>query len=281
VTARTETSAAIAAVERALEIATTRAGADQITLKGARDVVTATDVAVEEAIREILATTSWPVVGEEGGGSAADASSYWLVDPICGTRNFASGIPLYCANVALVEDDEVTAAVVGDASTGDVLVAERGNGAWAVANGERRTLAVSDESETIVIEDGHNGADPNRRERAASGVANVMRAFRWHVRTLSTSLPLAYVAAGRVSAYVLFSTSTLHIAAGSLLAAEAGAVVTDVDGKPWTLRSDSIVASAMPALHDDLLGLVRESAANAGDASARASGPRRKRTSRR
>jgi myo-inositol-1(or 4)-monophosphatase len=74
---------------------------------------------------------------------------------------------------------------------------------------------------------------------------------------LSTTLALAYVAGGRVAAYVLFWTSALHVAPGSLLVAEAGAVVSDLDGRPWTIQSDSIVASATPALHYDLLALAR------------------------
>jgi myo-inositol-1(or 4)-monophosphatase len=74
---------------------------------------------------------------------------------------------------------------------------------------------------------------------------------------LSTTLALAYVAAGRVAAYVLFWTSELHVAVGSLVAAEAGALVSDIDGRPWTTRSDSIVAAADPALHADLLALVQ------------------------
>jgi myo-inositol-1(or 4)-monophosphatase len=256
---RPETLVALEAVGLALPLAHGRVGAGDVTLKGARDLVTATDVAVEDAIRRVLGETlSLPVVGEEGGGEAsADGGSYWLVDPICGTRNFASGIPLYCVNVALVEDQEVVLGVVGDPSTGEVHVAERGSGAWALRGAERRRLVAADDSQTIVIEDSHADPEPARRERAAASVAAAIRAFRWDIRALSTTLALAYVAAGRVSAYVLFWTSALHVAAGSLLAAEAGAVVSDVDGRPWTIRSNSIVAAATPALHADLLALVQ------------------------
>ena len=92
------------------------AGAREITVKGARDIVTATDVAVEDLVRRHLGDVlGRPVVGEERGGEPpADGSPYWLVDPICGTTNFASGIPLFCVNLALVENNEVTVAVVGD-----------------------------------------------------------------------------------------------------------------------------------------------------------------------
>lgn len=244
---------AIDAVERALEMTYGRVGAEDISHKGARDLVTATDVAVEDAVRaSVSEALDLPVVGEEAGSDdPRGRSPYWLVDPICGTRNFASGIPLYCVNVALVEDEQVVLAVVGDPTTGEIHVAERGRGAWALNDDAPRALTTSDESGTIVVEDSHAEAD--RRERAAQFAANAIRADRWELRALSTTLSLVYVAAGRVAAYVLFWTSAVHAGAGSLLAAEAGATVTDVDGRPWTIRSDSIVASATPALHHELL----------------------------
>ncbi|HEV2892045.1 MAG TPA: inositol monophosphatase [Frankiaceae bacterium] len=241
---RPETEVAAGAVRRALDAASS--GPRDVSAKGVRDVVTGTDVAIEDALRSALPGA---VVGEERAGESG-AGAYWLVDPICGTRNFASGIPLYCVNVALVESGVVTVAVVGDASTGSVLVAERGGGAW---DGDRR-LAASAASNVLVVEDSH--AEGARRERAASFAAAAVRADRWDLRSLSTTLSLAYVAAGRVAAYVLFWTSPVHAAAGSLLAAEAGATVTDLDGRPWTLDADSLVASADPALHADLLALL-------------------------
>ena len=68
-------------------------------------------------------------------------------------------------NLALVEDGHVTLAVVGDPSTDEIQVAERGRGAWALKDSVRRALTTSDESRTIVIEDGKSSAA--RREHAA------------------------------------------------------------------------------------------------------------------
>ena len=78
--------------------------------------MTTADVAVEDAIRAAVdAAHGLPVVGEERGGETpADGSPYWLVDPICGTRNYASGTTLWCVNLVLVEDGAVTIGVVGD-----------------------------------------------------------------------------------------------------------------------------------------------------------------------
>lgn len=254
---RPETHVALGAVERALELARRGVGAAVIIPKGRRDQVTATDVAVEDAVRGIVSdVVGLVVVGEERGGEApADGSSYWLLDPICGTRNFASGMPLYCVNLALVEGDQVTVAVVGDPSTDEIHVAERGRGAWAVKDSLRRALTTSGESRTIVIEDGKSSAA--RREHAAQFTASAIRADRWDFRSLGTTLALSYLAAGRVSAYVVFWASAIHTAAGSLLVTEAGGTLSDIDGGPWTVHSDSIVGSANPDLHQELLDLVR------------------------
>src|SRR5690242_15015141 len=153
---RGETQVAVDAVARALDLARRRGGADAISSKGGRDLVTATDVAVEDAVRALVShSMGFPVVGEERGGEApADGSPYWLVDPICGTRNFASGIPLYCVNLALVEGGQIALAVVGDSSTGEIHLAERGGGAWAITDASPRRLATSGESRTVVIEVG-------------------------------------------------------------------------------------------------------------------------------
>lgn len=254
---RPETLVAIDAVERALNLTRRRVGAADTTAKDGRDLVTATDAAVEDAVRGILShAVGSTVVREERGGEApADGSPYWLVDPICGTRNFASGMPLYCVNLALVEGDQVTVAVVGDPSTGEIHVAERGRGAWALKDGARRALTTSDESRTIVIEDGKStGA---RREYAAQFIAAAIRADRWNFRSLGTTLALSYMAAGRISAYVVFWASAIHTGVGSLLVTEAGGTLSDIDGRPWTIHSDSVVVSANPDLHQELLDLAR------------------------
>jgi fructose-1,6-bisphosphatase/inositol monophosphatase family enzyme len=103
---RRETGVAIEAAAQAVEVVCRGIGVDQLTLKAPRDPVTATDLAVEDAMRGMLGERlGMPVADEERVGQApVDGSSYWLVDPICGTRNFASGIPLWCVNLARVDD---------------------------------------------------------------------------------------------------------------------------------------------------------------------------------
>jgi myo-inositol-1(or 4)-monophosphatase len=254
---RRETLVAVDAVQRGLAIAGRGVGAEAVASKGGRDIVTPADVAVEDAVRGlVIEGLGFPVVGEERGGEASvDGTPYWLVDPICGTRNFASGLPLYCVNLALVEGHEVTVAVVGDASTGAIAVAERGRGAWRLKDGARERLTTRDRSRTIVVEDGKSSG--RRRERAADFAALAIRADRWHFRSLGTTLALPYLAAGRIAAYAVFWVSAVHSAAGSLLVAEAGGTISDLDGLPWTIDSDSLLAAADPRLHAELLDWLR------------------------
>jgi myo-inositol-1(or 4)-monophosphatase len=225
--------------------------------------VTATDTAIEDEIRRIIEdATTYPVVGEErGGDAAAGGAAYWLLDPICGTRNFASGIPLYCVNLAFVEAGRITVAVVGDGSNGEIHFAEQGRGAWAISQGDLRQLATSARSQTIVVESGH--AVGSRLDHAARFARDTIRADHWDIRSLSSTLSSLYVAAGRVAAYAVFSVSALHAGAGTLLVAEAGGSISDIEGAPWTIRSDSLLASANPALHRELVDMVQAIARNA------------------
>jgi myo-inositol-1(or 4)-monophosphatase len=248
---RPETVVAIDAVKTAL--VTAREGTGEVHFKEGRDVVTDTDVLIEDAIRaEAEGAFGFPVIGEERGGAAPEGTPYWLVDPICGTRNFASHIPLFAINMALVEDGEVVVAVVGDGSTGELHIAERGRGAWSLRADLLVPLSVDAGSQVVDFE----GWPPpgGQRDRAARFVTAGFTANHWDIRCLSSTLALAYVAAGRLAACVLFKApSSVHVAAGSLLVLEAGGSLTDLDRGRWTVDSTSMLASGTEEFHHELL----------------------------
>jgi myo-inositol-1(or 4)-monophosphatase len=256
---RAETEAALEAVTLGLALARRRAGADRVASKGGRDVVTATDVAVEDAVRAALRERfpEWPVVGEERGGESGTGDRpYWLVDPICGTRNFASDLPLYAVNVALVEGGRVTVAAVGDGGTGHRFVGERGQGAWRASDDAPIALRATDVSRTVALAT----SPPVPEDRPNRGVElfrAVVLADRLDVLVLGTTASLAYVATGGLAAAVFFDISEpFHTAAGCLLAEEAGALVTDHDGRPWTLGTPTVLAAATREVQRDLLDLL-------------------------
>lgn len=254
---RTETRAGIDAVRRAIEIAAAGDGAGNVMSKGGRDLVTATDLAIEDEIRRRLTgALGLPVIGEERGGEPPqDGSPYWLLDPLCGTRNFASGVPLYSVNLALVEAEQVTVAVVGVPPTGAIIVAERERGAWMLTRDASRPLTTSDESRTIIIEDGKSKG--GRREHAARLIEAAIRADRWDFRSVGSTVALPLLAHGGISAYAVFLVPALHAAAGTLLVTEAGGVISDIEGNFWTLQSDSLIAGATLELQRELLSMAR------------------------
>jgi len=258
---RRETEIAIRAAGIAQKIADSRAGADRITSKSGIDLVTDTDLACEDAIRSELlrAFPDWPVIGEERAGTPHEGKPYWLVDPICGTRSFASNIPLYCINIALVEDGEVTAAAVGIGTTGEILWAEKGRGAQLRKEGADQRIAPNDSS-NIVWMDGNT-------KQAANAVRQAMMSNRWYVWKFSSTLSYAYVACGRIAAAIQFSSGSqvqpigsVHSSAGCFIAREAGAIVTDLqDGSLWQLGTRSFLIAATAKLHQELSDIVARS----------------------
>ena len=251
---RPETDAAISGVRAAIELA--RRGTGEVHAKIGRDVVTDTDVLVEDHLRRSLSDAfPWPVIGEERGGTIPSDTPYWLVDPICGTRNFASGIPLFAINAALIEDGRVAASVVGDGSSGDLLVAEVNGHAWRIHGDDVTRLAASESS--LIIDFGACPKTSPDRDDAARTIGAAIARDRWDVRCFSTTLSLAFVATGQVAACVLFATPDLvHIVAGTLLVAEAGGRVTDITGKSWNLGARSLVCAANDRFHREVLELV-------------------------
>jgi myo-inositol-1(or 4)-monophosphatase len=259
---RSETEAAIAAAVIAQRITNSREGADVITPKAGIDLVTATDVLCEDAIRAELLRRfpNYPVIGEERGGSAKKGQSHWLVDPICGTIPFASNIPIYSTNIALVENGIVTAAAVAIGGSGELLYAEKGYGARMLTAAGEVTIGVCADSNAIVI----NG----KSERAAKVIHNALLLKRWYVWGFGSSVWYAYLAAGRIAGLIHFMASTeanasVHTAAGAFVAAEAGAIVTDLDTqRDWSLDTRSFLVASNRALHDELRDLAVQAGRN-------------------
>ena len=115
--------------------------------KGVIDLVTEVDLAIERTFRELIADRypDHDVLGEEFGAPAAGrppARHCWIFDPIDGTTNFAHGLPIFCASLALEIDGEVTVAAVYDPTRDELFTAERGAGAWL--NGERLAVSATD-----------------------------------------------------------------------------------------------------------------------------------------
>jgi myo-inositol-1(or 4)-monophosphatase len=225
--------------------------------KGRIDLVTEHDRASEELIRARFAERlpGFDVVAEEGGGAASGARPVLYADPLDGTTNFAHGHPHFCVSLALAEGDLVLAAAVVAPALSVEYRASLGAGAWR--DGERCHVSgtarlVDSLLATGFGYDAHTRADNNLREFAA-----LTRRTRGVRRCGSAALDLCAVADGTYDGYWEPRLQPWDVAAGSLVAREAGAVLSDLDGGPFDPRRGDVVATN-GRLHQTLLDTLRE-----------------------
>lgn len=224
-----------------------------VTSKGMRDIVTEADLAAERIILGRIAER-FPhhrILSEESTPHLAPGATetFWAVDPLDGTSNFARGLPIFSISVAVLQGAEPVVGVVHEPMTDRTFSAAQGRGAWL---GEE-TLRVSKVDHLLGAMVGLDwGRAQTDRLKVLARVQRLgpeVGAFR----TLGTAaLGLAYVAAGWMDAYFHLALGAWDTAAGVLLVEEAGGRVTQADGSPWTPEATSVVASN-GLLHDLLL----------------------------
>ncbi|WP_426242820.1 inositol monophosphatase family protein [Nocardioides sp. LHG3406-4] len=223
--------------------------------KSATDFATDADIEAEQAILDLLrdARPDDGFVGEESGTSGPPSDRTWLVDPLCGTLNFAARTPLVAVNVALREGADVHVAAAAEPFSGEIFWTD-GRSARVRREGGDEQLVPSPVTRLVDINlDG-------RASRALGLLADGEFRARFGPRVLSTSLGLAWVAAGRRAAYVTEGTvrDSVHFAAGIALCEAAGCVVTDLDGGP--LRAGAgLLAAADGYTHSALLAILDRS----------------------
>jgi len=186
------------------------------------DWVTDVDVAVESAFEAAL-SARFPghgLVGEEGGSRPGDVGRpTWIVDPLDGTTNFVSGLPLVAVSIAVASDGALRAGVVADAFRDRYVSCRRGQGAWRDGRRLRQAEATELTGGVVLTELVGYRAWPG-----LGRFVEAMSARRCSVRMLgSTALSVSSVAAGDALAVVLDRYHHLDTAAGALAAYEAGA----------------------------------------------------------
>ncbi|MGW4565498.1 inositol monophosphatase family protein [Streptomyces sp. NPDC004561] len=228
--------------------------------KSAGDFATEADVAAERAVLDVLraARPDDAVTGEETGGTgAADAHRRWLVDPLCGTLNYAVRTMLVGVNVALRVGREVTAAATADPFGGEVFWTD-GTRARLRTDGGDEELMPS--AESALVDVNLDPPFPNAPGfRAALLLADPGFAERFRPRVISSTLAVAWVAAGRRAAYVTDGdlSDSVHFAAGIALCRAAGCTVTGLYGEPVHTGAGGLIAAADPETHAALLRMIK------------------------
>ncbi len=232
-----------------------RLASGQADEKAAHDWVTAADRESEEVIFQFLsrATPGIGFLGEERGG-LREGGERWVVDPLDGTLNFVRGFPHCAVSVALVSSGQVEVGAIYDPLRDEMFTAKRKGGAFR--NGER--LRVSDRPGLAgaFVTTGFPFRIHKHFEAFLGVFRDVFAVAAGLRRPGAAALDLAHVAAGIFDAFFEFGLSAWDIAAGGLLVAEAGGVVSNLDGEADVLTRGNVVA-ATPAVHRELLVLIK------------------------
>jgi myo-inositol-1(or 4)-monophosphatase len=230
----------------------------QVRYKGAIDLVTEYDHLSEGLILKEI-KSRWPehrIVTEESGILDGQDCCQWYIDPIDGTVNYAHGVPIFCVSLAYAEDGVVQLGVVYDPMRDECYSAERGQG--ATVNGQ--TIQVSQPANldrSLLV----TGFSYDIRTNPDNNLAQFAY-FSLHsqgVRRLgSAALDLCYVGAGRFDGYWELAIKPWDIAAGGLIAEEAGAVVSNTQGSPDYLTAPCSILAASRNIYEEMLGVLRD-----------------------
>lgn len=230
----------------------------QVNYKGVIDLVTEIDHASEAFLVAELGRLfpGHSILTEEAGMLSGTDDHMWYIDPLDGTVNYAHGVPTFCVSIAYAHRGRVLFGAIYDPLRNEMFTAERGKGARL--NGAR-LLSVSQTTElqrSLLVTGFPYDAWNAKRDNFVYFV-KLARMTQGVRRLGSAALDLCYVAAGRFDGYWELSLKPWDVAAGGLIAAEAGALVTNVDGGSDYLGAPQSVLAANPALHGQLLELLK------------------------
>ena len=253
------TSVANDAVDLARDLFTSTA-IGSLLKKSDRDFASDLDFKIERAVRDYLssATPSIGFLGEEEGATEeiAPGATHWVLDPVDGTANLIHGIPLCGISLGLIQGGTPIVGVIDLPLLKERYSAHRGGP--ALLNGEIIAASTTSSLSTAVISMGDFATGPGADSRNAKrhAISQALAGQVERIRMLgAASIDLAWVAAGRLGGSVMLSNKPWDVAAGVVIARQAGAIVLDVDGSSHGLGSSGTVSVA-PKLAHQLIDLI-------------------------
>jgi len=228
------------------------------TRKELRDIVTDADLAAEKIVIDGLRalTPHSAILSEEAGFSGNAKASRWIIDPLDGTINYAAGLPWFSVSAAYHEGEEALVGLVESPLCG--ISGRYVRGALATINGEpasvSETRSLSDAVVSVILT---SHFQPDEVRAAAAVIERLGSVVRGVRIVVSGALEMAWIAAGRLDAFVsLKSDLVSHAAAMPLLRAANGRVTTmaGVDSQFDDLQK----IATNGHIHDELLTLLRE-----------------------
>ena len=229
----------------------------EISSKSAGDFVTQIDKECEQVIIEEIkkAYPGHSILGEESGQNGTTEAEYlWVIDPLDGTTNFIHGIDQFAVSIALLQNGIPIHAVVYDTMRDELFTATKGKGARLDSRRIRVSGAYSIQNSLLAT------GFPFREGDDYESYMNILRTMMENTcglrRAGSAALDLCWTACGRFDGYWEKGIKIWDIAAGALIAREAGAIVTDFQGEGEFLKKGEIIA-ATPKIYSEIIKVFR------------------------
>jgi myo-inositol-1(or 4)-monophosphatase len=228
----------------------------QIHYKGVIDLVTDVDHQSEDFLlgevrRRFPGHT---IFTEESGHLSGQDCCIWYIDPLDGTVNFAHGLPFFAVSIGYAEGGVLRLGAVYDPLRDEMFLGERGRGAWL--NGQPIHASTADNLDQSLLVTGFPYDIRTHPENNLEQFTRFMLLSQGVRRLGSAALDLCYVAAGRLDGFWEVRLKPWDVAAGGLIAEEAGAMVSDTHGGPDYLSAPCSILACAPGIHAQMLAVL-------------------------
>jgi myo-inositol-1(or 4)-monophosphatase len=203
---------------------------------------------------------SHSIIAEESGGLKGLDEHVWFIDPLDGTVNFAHGVPIFSVSIAYANGGDILLGVVYDPNRDECFSAQSGKGAWL--NGETIKVSTTQALDISLLVTGFPYDIRTNPKNNLDYFAYFSKHSQGVRRLGSAAMDLCYVANGRFDGFWEMRLNPWDVAAGGLIAKEAGAVVTNMQGEADFMSSPQSILAANPAIHPAMLQVLREKLAN-------------------
>jgi myo-inositol-1(or 4)-monophosphatase len=225
--------------------------------KDTHDFVTNVDKASEELIINELKKYRpyYDIIAEESGADVKGNRPRWIIDPLDGTTNFTKQIPIYAVSIGLEVEGEIVAGVVNNVYMDEMFTAVKGEGAYL--NKRRIKVSNTKNIDHTIIGTGfpfRKGSDYKNYISLFEELAKTTAGIR---RPGSAAVDLCWFACGRYDAFFEFGLHPWDVAAGTLIASESGAIVTDTKGGDDFIYGGSVLCANNKTVYDFMMNKLK------------------------
>jgi myo-inositol-1(or 4)-monophosphatase len=227
----------------------------RIDRKGAFDLVTEADTGSEKQIIKTIreAFPDHAILAEESGAGKGNSEYRWIIDPLDGTTNYAHQLPIFTISIALALHDEIVFGLVLNPMDGELFSAVAGKG--AELNGKSIRTSSTASVHDSLLATGFPYKFDEIIEPAMKRFSVCQNASQGVRRLGSAALDICYVACGRFDGFWEQNLKLWDMAAGAIIAAEAGAAVTDLSNRPFSINQKDILVTNS-RIHQEMLALL-------------------------